>query len=556
MGYYSLVRHAGNAVRLAEVIQILARHGFADMMRRMGVHEGGPAKILRSLHLMDGPSGYPETVATRLRAALVQLGPTFVKVGQILSTRPDLVGVELSKDLQNLQDKVPPLPFEKMRPVIESSLGMPLEQAYAAFNTETAAAASLSCVYRARLHTGEEVAVKVQRPGIRQVIESDMQLLRGIGHWAEEHVSDLSWIDMAALVDEFHRSITRELNFQIEAQVIERFGENFAESANVFIPKVYHALSSEFVLTMDWIDGVRIDAVESFPPRDSSPKKVADLGCDTLCLQVFEHRLFHADPHPGNIFVTRNNQIAFLDFGMVGALEKSDVYAMVDALQAVFEKDTAECVRCFLAFTVSGETDDPVGLERDIADYIAFEAEDVVARGQVGRALEQLITILHRHKLQLTARFSLLLKALVTIESVGHKLDPELDMVPIMRPYLERTIEQRFSPAELMRDVRHDIFRALKWGRELPSDFFHLLRMLRRGRVKIVLTHEKLDHIAGVIDRASNRLTFGVITGSLIVGSSLLIISDTANRLGVAGFTVAGILGLGLLISIIRSRNF
>lgn len=557
MGYYSLVRDVGNAVRLAEVIRVLARHGFADMLRRMGVHEGAPAKILRSLHLLNPPEGEPDTLASRLRAALTELGPTFVKVGQILSTRPDVVGVTLSADLQDLQDRVSARPFEDIQPIIEESLEGSLSELYREFDTTPIAAASLSQVYRAVLHSGETVAVKVQRPGMRHVIDSDMKLLRGIAKWVELHVDEFAWIEPVALVDEFHRTLLRELNFSIEGQVIEAFRENFKDNDSVFIPKVYFELSSERVLTMDFIDGIRIDALEQYEERNSHPETVARLGCETIFDQIFEHRIFHADPHPGNIFVTRDDQIAFLDFGMIGALEKADTFLMAEALKAIFERNTADCVRCFLTFTVSGEAEDAHGLERDIGEFIAFEAQHIVREGLVSQAIERLITILHRHRLQLAARFSLLMKALVTIESTAHALDGNLNTVPIIRPYIEKTVAARYSPSAIMHEAREDAMRTLRFGRQAPQEIQQILRMVRRGRLKFQVTHERLDRLANIIDRASNRLTFGLIAGSLIVGSSLLVSSDSsAAKLGVAGYSIAGLLGLALLISILRSRNF
>ncbi|GMW01785.1 MAG: ABC transporter [Candidatus Hydrogenedentota bacterium] len=557
MPYRSLAKRVGNAVRLAELVQILVKHGFADLVRRLGLHEGLPAKMLRGLRILDVQEDIPETLGSRLRAALTQMGPSFIKFGQILSTRPDLIGVSLCQELTLLQDRVDPYPLERMRPVIEASLGVAMEDLFLEFDATPIAAASLSQVYRARLRNHQPVAVKVQRPGIRDVIRSDVSLLRAIAEWIVEHVEDLAWMDPVGTVDEFERSILRELDYAIEARTVDQFNENFKGIETVFVPRIYPDACSMQVLTMDWIDGVRVDAVDEYTARNSTPKTVALNGCDILCRQVFEHHLFHADPHPGNIMLLQRNQIAFLDYGMAGFLEKRDVNALAELLLAVLQKNTRRCVEVIELFTTSGEVEDPLTLEHEVAEYVTFEAQSILGGGQVGRALEHVTYILRRHRLQLSPRFSLLMKALMTIESTGRALDPEMDMVPVMRPYIERIVMQKYAPDNLMNEARLNAENFLRLGKDLPDDLRQLMRKLKRGKLNVHLNHEGLERVAAVTDRASNRVAFSVVTGSLIVGSSLLMSTEqAAQTLGLFGFTIAGLLGFGLLISILRSRNY
>ncbi len=557
MPYHSLVKRVGNAVRLAEVIQVLLKHGFADLLRRLSLHEGIPAKLLRSMNIIERPTEPTATVGKRLRSALTELGPTFVKFGQILSTRPDLIGTELCDELSQLQDNVAVLPFEEMRPILEGDLGTTIANRFSAFDETAVASASLSQVYRARAVNGRELAVKVQRPGIRQKIVSDVNLLRGIAEWISEHVKEFEWMDPVGMVDEFERSIMRELDFTIEARVIHRFRKNYDGETNVFVPRVDSMLSGERVLSMDWIDGIRIDAREQFSERNCTSRAVAENGCHALCKQVFEHHLFHADPHPGNILVMRNNQIAFLDYGMVGHLESADVGAMADLLRAVFEEDAERCTDALLAFTTTGEAEDRAALVHDIAEYIAFEAQTVMGKVDIGHTLDRVAQILRQHKLQLAPRFSLLLKAMATIESTARGLDPTLDIAPVIRPYVEKIFTQRFSAQNLAHEGQEGISALARIGRQLPGEVQDLLRQMRRGRLKVQLDHEGLDHLAHVTDRASNRIAFSVIAGSLIVGSSLLLSTNLGARpLGYAGFTIAGVLGIALLVSILRSKNY
>lgn len=556
MPYRTLTKRVGNAVRLAEVVQILVKHGFADVIQRMGLHEGLPAKVLRSLRIMEATPQPGRTQAARLQKALTELGPTFVKAGQVLSTRPDLVGTRMAAELSALQDRVEPLPFDEMQPAIEASLEGKLSDLFASFDPVPVAAASLSQVYRARLHSGVDVAVKAQRPGVRAVIQADLSLMRTVAEWVFEHMEERVWIDPVGVVEEFERTVQRELNFLIEQRTIDRFRALYENDAHLFVPRTYPDLCTPLVLTMDWIDGVRVDDLAAYPARNSDPRQVALAGCQVLCRQVFEHRFFHADPHPGNIFLLRDNRFALLDYGMVGHLERADVLAMADLLAGVFHQDADECLQAVLAFTVSGEIPEPDALRHEIADYIAFEAQAVLAGGLVGKAMEQVSAIMHRHHLTLAPRYSLLLKALGTIESTAHQLDSKLDVASVIQPYVERMMLRRYAPSYLVQELRHDAQGMVRLMRAAPGDLLQLLAKLRRGRLMIHLQHEKLDRLAAVLDRASNRVTVGLIAGSIIVGSSLLVATQTARSLGVGGFLVAGILGLVLVVSILRSRNY
>jgi len=556
--YYSkLGKHTVNAVRLAEVLQVFVKHGFADILQRAGFHRSLPAKMLRGLNLMEARTGAPHTFGQRLRAALVELGPTFVKLGQILSTRPDLIRDELAKELRNLQDRVDALPFDTMEVVLVEALGARADELFATFDKNPVASASLSQVYRATLKTGEPVAVKIQRPGVAKIIESDLSLMQQVADWMESHVDDVNWLDPPGIVDEFARSIRRELDLSVEAQVIEQFRKNFEGDAAVVVPGVHQGYSGRTVLTMDWIDGVRVDCVEAYPERNCEPAIVAVNGCDALCRMVFDYQLFHADPHPGNIFVTHDNRLAFLDLGMAGHLENTDVAAIGDVFLAMFARDSRACVDAILVLTKGGEPADLAVLERDLTEFIAFEARAILGGGQVARGLECATQILQRANMELAPRFSLLIKALATIEMVGRNLDPKLDMVPIIQPYVERMIKKRYAPRQLFRDFQHNTRVLLRLGHQVPRDISYLLHQLRQGKLKFSIHHEHLEDLAATIDRASSRNTVGMIVASLIVGSSLLItVESDISRLGVAGFIFAGLLGSVLVISILWTRKF
>lgn len=554
VSYRTLTRRVGNAVRLAEVIQVLVKHGFADVIQRLGLSGGLPTRVARRFFGGEEPEAPPGTIGARLRAALTELGPTFVKFGQILSTRPEIVGNSIASELSVLQDRVPPVPFDEIEGALERAVGGPLDEVYSEFDKTSVASASLSQVYRARLHDGAEVAVKVQRPGVSGVVRSDLNLLRSLAEWVVDHVEDFDWMDPVGTVDEFERSILRELDLTIEASIIDRFAADFAETDVVFIPEVYHDISNDSILVMDWVDGVRIDDVDQFANRNCDPKRVAVIGCETIGRQVFENRLFHADPHPGNIFVTRDNTIAFLDFGMVGHLERGDAASMVDLLRAVFEEDAEACVRSLLTLTTTIDVDDRNGLEHEVSDFIAFRARNVMGGGRIGETIETLTEILHRHQLQLAPRFSLLLKSLATIESTAHTLDSEIDLIPIIQPFVENIIAERFDPKTIALDVQRQGLSFVRMARDFPQDVHDLVGLARRGKLKVQLEHEELGKIARVTDRAGSRIAVGIVIAALILGSSVVLASGVGySTLAFAGFAAAGAVVTLLLASMLRT---
>ena len=556
MMYTRLGRNTVNAVRLAEIMQVLVRHGFADLLNRAGFYDGLPARLLQGLNLMNAPVGEAATLGQRLREALAELGPTFVKMGQILSTRPDLVGVSISQELVSLQDRVTSLPWEEMSKRIEEALSAPVDEVFASIDQEAVASASLSQVYRAVLKTGEQVAVKVQRPDIEKVIESDLSLMRSAAEWIADHLEESRFFDPVGIVDEFTRGIRRELDFTIEAMVVEQFGRNFADDPRVVIPRIHRRHCSRKLLMMEWIDGVRADSLGEYAGRNSDPRTVAVQGCEILCKMVFEHRLFHADPHPGNIFLVRDNRIAFLDLGMAGHLEEADILLISDLFHAIFRGDSKACMEAVLQLTTQGDPERPEALLHELAEFIAFEAPSIISGGQALRGIEAIVQIMRRHNLEPTPRFSLLIKGLATIEIVGRSLYPDLDMLPILQPYLQKLFLARYSPANLMAQAQAQAGSLARLGRQAPEDITVLLRQLRRGKLKFQIHHEHLENLSNTIDRSSKRNAVAMVIAALVVGSSLLVTTDSSMvHLGVVGYLVVGVLGFMLVISILWGKG-
>ena len=536
-----------------EIFQVFAKYGFYDVLSRLGLLQRLPWSLYRQIK-----EGFPVidiTWGERLRRALTELGPTFIKMGQVLSTRPDLVGSSIARELSLLQDRVTPLPFEEIAKVVEDALKKPVASAFAQFDPEPVAAGSLSQVHKATLPNGIPVAVKVKRVGIDRIIFSDIELMRTIATWMEER-PEISFLKPVGIVNEFARSIKRELNFSIEARSIQLFRKNMMNQKKVFIPRVFKSHSTPEVLTMDWVDGVRIDQYDQYEARNCDRKTIARLGCEILCKMVCEDRLFHADPHPGNIFITYNNQIAFLDLGMAGSLDSQDVMLMTNLLMAIFQQNVYECTQAVLALCSRPDFKDVQSLERELSDFITFESYLIISQGQVGKGIERAIEILRNYGLELESRFTLLLKALATIESVGRELDPELDFVSIIQPYLERFILSKYELPNLRREFTQQINSFWKFLVEFPENVRSITAQMRSGELKIHVHHEYLEQLANIIDKSSDRISISLITAALIVGSSLLVTtSSTTKNLGTIGFALAGILGIYLIISILFSKR-
>ena len=556
MPHTKLGRQTVNAVRFVEIVQVLVRHGFADMVRRVHLDQGWPGRLLQGIRLVSSPQEAGETFGTRLRKALTELGPTFIKLGQVLSTRPDLIGHTVAEELSGLLDEVTPLDFELMRPIIEEELGRPLPEMFSHIETAPVASASLSQVYRATLPTGETIAVKVQRPGIETLIESDISLMEALAEWVAQHNEDARFFNPRGIVEEFARSIRRELDFNIEAMAARRFAENFSGDPGIVIPKLFPAYSARRISSLEWIDGVPINDLAAYSQKGCDPAVIARVGCRALCDMVFRHRFFHADPHPGNIFLLEGDRLAFLDLGMAGHLEKSDILAFSDILLAVFREDTAQCLNAVLELSANYEPGDHTRLAHEISEYIAFEAPLVLAGGQVVRGLEIMVQIMRRHGLELAPRFALLLKALVTIEKVGHTLNPAMDMTAIIRPYAEDLFLERYTPVQLLKNINTHLGGYVRLSRQAPVDVAHLLRQLRAGNLRFHIHHEHLETLANTIERSSKRSSVAMIIASLIIGSSLLFLSETPfARLGIIGYFSAGLLGFLLIISILWGGN-
>jgi ubiquinone biosynthesis protein len=540
--------------RYRQVAFILAKYGFDDIVERIG-----PDIISRRLLRRRGRKRAKQPTAERLRLALTELGPTFVKFGQLMSTRPDIIPEDYIREFELLQDRVEPFPLGDVKAIFRNELGGEPESLFMRFEDVPIASGSIAQVHRAALADGSSVAVKVQRPGIRSVIETDLSILHEMAELFERHIPEIRWYKPGALVDQFASTIRRELDFIAEGHAAERFRVNFEGIDSFYIPAVYWKFTTEKILTIDYIDGVKISHREELERRGYDTKVIARNGARAVLKEVFEDRFFHGDPHPGNFFVLQNNVIAAVDFGIVGRLDEETAEHLSTLLYAVVNKDADRAVHAFrLLGVLEDDTDVPL-LKYDLLEYIdryhglpldKLDAEQVVG---------ELLGVLRRHRIILPVNLAAMGRMLLVSAGVGRSLDPDFDMVAEAKPFIESFMLKRFDPRRQVREIMKAFDRFRMTVKTLPDDVEEIVQKLKKGKMLVQLHHEGLNKFILEMDRSSNRLAFGLIVASLIVGSSLVMQIERGPMLfgfsifGILGYLAAGVLGMWLVIAILRS---
>ena len=553
----STVRDIG---RLHDIASILIRYGFSDMVRRLGM-----ANVLeragKVLHWQEAAELARLEPPARVRQALEEMGPTFIKLGQILATRMDLFSPEWIAEFEKLQDRAPVVPFTEIRQQLQEDLGAAPEEVFAELVPEPLAAASIAQVHRARLRDGDEVIVKVRRPGIRPIVEADLRLLQRLAKIVEAESPEMSRFRPREVVRQFTLSLRRELDLAAECRNSERIARNFSACSEIVIPKVYWTWTGERVNVQEAVNGIPGRDLEAAEQAGLDRKILARRGAMAVLKMILEDGFFHADPHQGNIFYLPENRIAIIDFGMVGHLSAERRGQVVDLLHGLVERDADRVVEVLLDWAGAANIDqDSLKLEIDglVDQYHSVPLKEL----NISTILADLTTLLRDYHLALPPDLTLLIKSLITLEGLGRQLDPDFDLVTEFSPFLHRAIRARYAPDALVKRGWQAIVGGLEILTDLPQDLHHLLRSARSGRIQVHVNVTRLQHFGNQLDRATSRLTMGVVIAALIIGSSIVMTVDRGPvlfgfpLLGLLGFLSAAVTGVWLLISIRRSgRN-
>jgi len=543
--------------RYRQILTVLFRYGFGDMINALHIGRyvdiALPKKIKRERDRIE-----ELTMSERVRMAMEELGPTFIKMGQILSTRPDLIPMEFITQFEKLQDTVPPFSFADVKTTIESELRAPIATIFQDFDETPVAAASIGQVHRARLATGEDVAVKVQRPDVRKTIEVDLEIILHLATLLEQNVDAYQIYNPTKIVAEFADTIKKEINYRNEAFYIERFARQFPDDPTVYVPVVFSEATTTKVLTMEYIDGVKASDIERLDEGGFDRKVIAARGADLIFKQIFVHGFFHADPHPGNIMILPDNVICYLDFGMMGRIDRQTRENIVDLTIAVVRQNEVKATDVLLRLTTQDVPIDRRRLELDVSDLTMQYLGKPLKEIDAGQILRQFMDLISHHRLQIPPDLFMMSKAVSTVEGLGTVLDPDFDCASSATPFIKHIQMERMHPKRVASDMLNSGTEIIHLFKEIPGGLRDILKQAKSGETTIKFEHRGLEPIQNTLDQVSNRISFAIVLASLVMGSSLIVLAEIPPLwheipvIGIIGFLGAGMMGFWLLFSILR----
>ena len=547
---FRLIRNLG---RSREIMVVLLNHGFGDVADRIGLStywrrckrwwSRGPIDDTPKLRAVE-----------RVRLALEALGPTYIKFGQVMSTRPDLIPPAMLAELRRLQEHVPPFPPEEAIATIERELCGRIDELFLAFERKPMAAGSLAQVHKALHLDGTPVAIKIRRPNAVRNIERDLSLMQELAGLIERHIPEAKVFDPIGLVNYFARTIRRELNFAREGRTMDDFRRMFKKDATLAIPQVYWDRTTEAVLTMDFVDGYRINDYLALANPPCPPAQIAANGARIFMKMAIELGIFHGDPHPGNMRIQYDGTICLLDYGMVGLMEDSTREMLVDLLQAVNRRDVESLVRIVLALGEPFREVDEALLRVDLQDFLANYYGLELERLHVSQMLTDFVGILSSHGLRCPASVMLLVRVLVTLDGVGRQLDPAFNLATELQPFIERLVRDRYQPKRMAARLVNDSQKLFRIAHELPEQISQTLKKLNNESLQVNLDHRGLDYFMLEVERSSNRLVVGLVVAALIVASALIIPRGTGSFwVSMPMYLLSSLLGLWLIYGIFRS---
>jgi ubiquinone biosynthesis protein len=528
--------------RLQEIAAVFIRHGLGDFVQRIGI-AGVLERAGQILHRSPVAESVTLEPAQRMRMALEELGPTFVKLGQVMATRVDLFPPRWIAEFEKLHAEVPAVPFEDLIPELTRSLGRSPFEVFRDIDTRAQGAASIAQVHRAKLQDGTPVVLKVRRPGVREKIDADLRLLRRVSELIESEIPEARRYHPAEVAAQFARTLEREADFATETRNIERFAKNFAGDPHIVIPRIYPEYTSDVLLVQEHVDGIPATDLAAVQKSSLDRKLLAARGVDAFLKMILLDGFFHADPHPGNVFYLPGNRIVIIDFGMVGRLSPQRRAQVIDLLGGLARMAEEPMLDVLMDWAGDAYVDE-VKLAADVNEMV-FDYEGVPLKDiRVGHAIRQFAAIVREHSIVLPSDLSLMFKALITLEGLGRQYDPDFHITEHLTPLVKSALAERYQPNELMRRGRNAVSEFINVVGGVPRDLARFLREARRGKTRIDLDLKRLDSFGRQLDRTLDRVTVGIMTASLVIGSAIVLtVQDGPTFLGIPVLPAVGLFG-------------
>ncbi|SHI85614.1 ABC1 kinase family protein [Desulfosporosinus lacus] len=549
--------------RYRDVAKVLAHHGFGFFVEEMGLLHmlSLPKRLFTDTEEMD-----PMSVGERIRSVIEELGPTYIKIGQIASTRADIFPQEILCELEKLQENVPSFSFEEVTEIIEEELGSPLEEIFSSFDKKVIAAASIGQVHRAQLRaTGELVAVKVQRPRIKAMIETDLEILLDLAALAENRMKRMERLQLCDVVEEFAKSLRNELDYTIEGRNAEKIAKQFKNDKLVHIPSIYWDYSTRKVLTMEFVEGLRLNQFEALEKNGYDHKVIAEQLVRALFHQILIEGFFHADPHPGNIFLLRGGVISFIDFGMVGRLTLDMKHNFASLIIAMMRQNTESMIKAVLRIGIVPEDVNLSLLGNDVDELREKYMDVPMSRISLGEAISDLFEVAFRHQIRIPSDFTMVAKCLLILEGIVEKLDPNLSIMDMAEPFGIQLLKERYKPSTIAGRLWHNVSDYGDLLVDLPKQMKDLMGNLVRGRIRIEVSVPELDIFLRKLDRITNQISFSIVLLSFSIVMAGIIVASALGQQPIMfwhisvieiGAGMAGLMLLWLFISIFKSGKF
>ncbi len=540
--------------RYSQIVHVMAKNGLGHFVEQMDLG----AMLPRSKRKDIASQRPKKSIAVTYRIILEELGPTFIKFGQILSTRPDIISEEYVQEFSMLQDDVTPLPFTIIKSQIEKELNMPIEDVFDAVDETPVASASIGQVHRARLKDGSDVAIKVQKPDIEQTVRLDLEIMHNLARRVGTLVAQRSPYEPEEIVEEFSKAIRKELDYTMEASNAEKFYQEFKGDRSVRIPRIYRDYSTKRILVMEYIDGIKVlDTLEDENYTQEDRARIAKIGADALFKMIFSYGFFHADPHPANIFVIDAHTISFLDFGITGRINKKMKGQLVDLILAVLGKDSEKVADTVISITGADDVNKD-DLVWEIGDLIENYYGQALENINMGTFIQDLTTVAKRYGIKMPKYYTLLGKSILMIEGIGRQLDPDFNAVDYTKPYVTEIIKERMNPVNMAKRWYESVTQAGDLILEMPRRLDSFLSRTSKRGFKIGVDRDTTEYLTHSLERSVNRLSFAIVSASMVMASSVLFHTDIGPKwqglplFGLLLFLVSFVFGISLIHAIYK----